>query len=100
MDTISPTPISFHLPWYLHGMKVAIDNAGRMVIPKAFRDELGITGATEVELNAADGRVEMTVPDVPARVELRDGVPVIVTDEPMAPLTVEAARAAIDRVRR
>lgn len=81
-------------------MRVAIDSAGRMVIPKAFRDELGIVGATEIELHAADGRVEMTVPDVPARVELRGGLPVIATDEPMSPLTVEAARAAIDRVRR
>jgi bifunctional DNA-binding transcriptional regulator/antitoxin component of YhaV-PrlF toxin-antitoxin module len=81
-------------------MRVAIDTAGRMVVPKAFREELGITGAAEVEMHAADGRIEMTVPDVPAHVEMRDGLPVIVTDQPMAPLTVDATREAIDRIRR
>jgi AbrB family looped-hinge helix DNA binding protein len=89
-----------HLSWYFHGMKVAIDNAGRMVIPKSFREELGISGAAEVEMRAVDGRIEMTVPDVPARVELRDGVPVIVTDRPMQPITIDETRAAIDRSRR
>jgi AbrB family looped-hinge helix DNA binding protein len=81
-------------------MRVSIDSVGRMVIPKSFREELGISGAAELELHASDGRIEMTVPDATARVEQRDGLPVIVTDEPMAPLTVDATRTAIDRVRR
>lgn len=81
-------------------MRVAIDAVGRLVIPKPLRDELGVSGATEVELSAADGRLELTVPDVPARVEDRNGAPIIATDEPMAPITVEDTRAAIDRVRR
>jgi len=96
-----PMPLSIIRDiWYIHGMKIAIDTAGRMVIPKSFREELGITGAGEVELTAADGRIEISVPDVVARVEQRDGLPVIATDEPMGTLTVEAARSAIDRVRR
>lgn len=86
--------------WYVHGMKVAIDSAGRMVIPKSYREELGIAGAGEVEMTAADGRIELSVPDVEARLDRRGGLPVIATDEPTRPLTVEAARAAIDRVRR
>jgi AbrB family looped-hinge helix DNA binding protein len=81
-------------------MKVAIDAAGRMVIPKRYREELGIAGAGEVEMTAADGRIELSVPDVEARLDRRGGLPVIATDEPTRPLTVEAARAAIDRVRR
>lgn len=81
-------------------MRVAIDAVGRLVIPKPLREELGVSGATEVELSAADGRLELTVPDVPARVEDRNGTPIIATDEPMAPITVEDTRAAIDRVRR
>jgi bifunctional DNA-binding transcriptional regulator/antitoxin component of YhaV-PrlF toxin-antitoxin module len=63
-------------------MKIAIDSVGRLVVPKALRAELGITGPTELD------------------VAVRDGDPVIVTDEPMKPLTVESVRAAIDRVRR
>jgi bifunctional DNA-binding transcriptional regulator/antitoxin component of YhaV-PrlF toxin-antitoxin module len=71
-----------------------------MVIPKSLREELGISGPTEVELTAADGALEVTVPDVPARVEERDGEPVIVPERPMAPMTVDDAREAIDRTRR
>ncbi len=96
-----PLPLSIVQPsWYVDGMKIAIDTAGRMVIPKSFREELGIVGAGEVELTAADGRIEISVPDVEARVERRDGLPVIATDQPMQTLTVDAARAAVDRVRR
>lgn len=96
-----PLSLSF-IPqlWYGNGMKIAIDTAGRMVIPKSFREELGIAGAGEVEMTATDGRIEISVPDVDARVEQRGGLPVIATDEPIRTLTVEDARSAIDRVRR
>jgi AbrB family looped-hinge helix DNA binding protein len=81
-------------------MRVAIDGVGRLVIPKTLRDELGLRGPTDLELTAVDGRLEVTVADVPARVEDRDGFPVIVTDEPMAPMSVAEAAEAVDRVRR
>ncbi len=81
-------------------MRVAIDGVGRLVIPKALREELGVSGPTELELTAADGRLEVTVPDVPARVEERDGLPVILTESPMAPLDVAETRTAIERARR
>jgi AbrB family looped-hinge helix DNA binding protein len=81
-------------------MKVAIDAVGRLVIPKTLRSELGISGPTELEVVARDGVIELAVADVPARVEDRPGGPVIVTDTPMSPLSVEDVRAAIERVRR
>jgi AbrB family looped-hinge helix DNA binding protein len=81
-------------------MRVAIDAVGRVVIPKSLRDELGLNGPANLELTATDGRLELTVADVPARVEEQDGLPVIVTDEPMAPMSVAETRAAIERVRR
>jgi bifunctional DNA-binding transcriptional regulator/antitoxin component of YhaV-PrlF toxin-antitoxin module len=81
-------------------MKVAMDSVGRLVVPKALRAELGITGPTELEVIAHDGIIELAVADVPARIEDHGGDPVIVTDRPMQPLTVEDVRAAIDRVRR
>lgn len=81
-------------------MKVAIDSVGRLVVPKALRAELGITGPAELEAVARDGVIELAVADVPARVEERNGEPVIVTDEPTETLTVDEVRAAIDRVRR
>jgi bifunctional DNA-binding transcriptional regulator/antitoxin component of YhaV-PrlF toxin-antitoxin module len=81
-------------------MRVAIDGVGRLVIPKSLREELGVDAPTDLELTVADGRLELTVPDVPARVQERGGLPVIVTDEPMQPLSVDEARAAVERVRR
>jgi hypothetical protein len=70
------------------------------VVPKALRSELGLTGPAELEVVARDGVIELAVADVPARIEDRGGDPVIVTDAPITPLTVEDVRAAIDRVRR
>jgi bifunctional DNA-binding transcriptional regulator/antitoxin component of YhaV-PrlF toxin-antitoxin module len=81
-------------------MKIAIDSVGRLVVPKVLRAELGISGPTELEVVARDGVIELAVADVPARIGDRGGDPVIVTDAPMKPLTVEDVRAAIDRVRR
>jgi AbrB family looped-hinge helix DNA binding protein len=81
-------------------MRVAIDGVGRIVIPKSLREELGVNGPAALELTAVDGRLELTVADVPARVEGRDGLPVIVTDQPMEPMSVAEARAAVERVRR
>jgi bifunctional DNA-binding transcriptional regulator/antitoxin component of YhaV-PrlF toxin-antitoxin module len=81
-------------------MRIAIDAVGRLVVPKALRDLLGISGRTELEITAREGLIELSVPDLAARVETRDGRAVIVADEPIAPIDVEDVRAAIDRVRR
>jgi bifunctional DNA-binding transcriptional regulator/antitoxin component of YhaV-PrlF toxin-antitoxin module len=80
-------------------MRVAIDGVGRLVVPKSLREELGIDGPTDLELTAVDGRLELTVADSPARVEDRGGLPVIVTEAPMAPMSVGEARTAVERVR-
>jgi hypothetical protein len=49
---------------------------------------------------AVEGRLEVTVADVPARVEGIDGLPVIATNEPMAPMSVAEATEAVKRGRR
>jgi AbrB family looped-hinge helix DNA binding protein len=81
-------------------MRVAIDGVGRIVIPKPMRDELGITGPTELELTAVDGRLELEVPYIKAHLEVRDGWTVIVSDEPTPPMTTEMVNEAIERSRR
>jgi len=81
-------------------MRIPIDSVRRLVVPKALPSELGITGSTELDIVARDGVIGLAVADVPARIEGHGDDPVIVTDAPMPPLTVEDVRAAIDRVRR
>lgn len=80
-------------------MRIAMDAAGRLVVPKALRAELGIAGPTELDVSARDGVIELTVADVTACVEDRGGFPVIAAAETVPPLSVEDVRAAIDRVR-
>ena len=77
-----------------------MDQVGRMVVPKALREELGIHGPTELEVAARDGVIELSVADVTARVEDHRGTPVIVPAGPVAPLSVDDVRGAIERVRR
>jgi AbrB family looped-hinge helix DNA binding protein len=51
-------------------MKTTIDAAGRLVVPKPLRDQLGLTPGIELDLEAVDGRLEITVP---SRVRVEDG---------------------------
>lgn len=81
-------------------MKTTIDSAGRIVVPKAIRDELALYGGQEVELTAVDGRIEIEVPLTPMHMERRGRAYVAVPDVPMPPLTDELVRETLDKVRR
>jgi AbrB family looped-hinge helix DNA binding protein len=73
-----------------------MDAGGRLVVPKRLRETLGLSGPTELEVVARDGVIELTVADVDARVEERDGIPVIV-GQSMTPTGVDDVRAAVAR---
>ncbi|MGE3289566.1 MAG: AbrB/MazE/SpoVT family DNA-binding domain-containing protein [Pseudonocardia sp.] len=81
-------------------MRTVIDAAGRLVIPKQARDELGLSPGTELELRVVDRRIEIEVPATAMRlVEDEQGV-VAVTDRPMPVLTADMVRETLERVRR
>ncbi len=46
-------------------MRITIDAAGRIVIPKAIREAPGLYGGTEVEIGTREGRIEIEVPPTP-----------------------------------
>jgi len=78
-------------------MQVTIDKAGRIVVPKTMRDELGLTPETALEIELVDGRIELSPPESSARiVEGRYG-PVIETAG--ATITDELVRQTLDAVR-
>ena len=81
-------------------MKATIDSAGRLVIPKAVRDELALAAGTELELRVVDRRIEIEIPATPMRlVEHRHGV-AAATERDMPVLTTEMVRDTLDHVRR
>lgn len=81
-------------------MRVAIDAAGRIVVPKRVRDELGLVAGTELELRSVDRRIELSVAATPMHLEEHAHGVVAVTDRAMPTLTSEQVRETLERVRR
>jgi AbrB family looped-hinge helix DNA binding protein len=81
-------------------MKTTIDAAGRVVVPKALRDRLGLTGGGVLEIRERDGRIEIEPVATAMTLEDRDGGPVAVPGEELPPLTDEIVRATLERTRR
>ena len=82
-------------------MKVTIDKAGRIVVPKPVRDALGLSGGEKLDIVLSeDGRLELEVPATPMRLEQRGEGVVAVADREMPTLTQDAVRETLERVRR
>jgi len=81
-------------------MRVAIDAAGRIVVPKVLRDELGLAPGTELDLRSVDRHLEIAVAPTPMRLEKHEHGVVAVTDRAMPILTAKQVRETLERVRR
>jgi AbrB family looped-hinge helix DNA binding protein len=77
-----------------------IDSAGRIVVPKRLRQELGFRPGQKLELSAVDGRLEVEHPTTPIRLEEHEGQLVAVADRPMPELTPELVRETLEQIRR
>ena len=80
-------------------MRTTIDAAGRVVIPKAMRERMGLAAGGEVELHERDTGVEVSPAPVVVRVERRGDGPVLTADVD-EPMTDDQVRDLVERVRR
>jgi AbrB family looped-hinge helix DNA binding protein len=81
-------------------MRSTIDAAGRIVIPKAIRLRLGLSGGEAIEIHERDGTIEIEPASTPVSLVDRDGVIVAVPEEELPPLTDDLVRATVERIRR
>lgn len=81
-------------------MLTTIDAAGRVVVPKRLRDELGFKPGQKLELSAVDGRLEVEHPTTRMHLEKHSGRLVAVADQPMPVLTQELVRETLEQTRR
>jgi AbrB family looped-hinge helix DNA binding protein len=81
-------------------MRTAIDRAGRLVIPKALRDSVGITPGQPLDISVRGGRIEIEPAPTPMTL-VRQGTGVVaVPDAELPPLTSELVRDTLEQVRR
>lgn len=81
-------------------MRATIDAAGRIVVPKPLRDELGLQPGQVLELEVSDGRLQVEIAPVDIRLERRRHGPVAVAEEKLPTLTTEMVRRTLERTRR
>jgi AbrB family looped-hinge helix DNA binding protein len=81
-------------------MKIAIDAAGRIVVPKPLREALGLKPGQLLEIRAGEGRLEIEVAPTPMRLQKRGKGVVAVPEAELPALTAEQVRETLERTRR
>lgn len=81
-------------------MRSTIDNAGRIVVPKAMRERLGLVGGREVDIREREGRLEIAPVPVAMKLVRRGRRLAAVPARKLPALTDEIVRETIERTRR
>jgi AbrB family looped-hinge helix DNA binding protein len=81
-------------------MRITIDAAGRLVVPKALRDELRLEGGTLLEIRVREGRLELEPVSAPMRLERRGRRLVATSGEPLPRIDADDVRAVVESQRR
>ena len=81
-------------------MKATIDATGRIVVPKALRQALGLNPGQSLEIRAGDGRLEIEIASTPMQLKKRGKGVVAVPNAELPVLTADQVRDTLERIRR
>ena len=81
-------------------MKATIDAAGRIVVPKSLRQELGLKPSQSLEVRAKDGCLVIEIAATPVKLQKRGKGVVAVPETDVPPLTAKQVRDTLEHVRR
>lgn len=81
-------------------MKSTIDAAGRIAVPKALRQALGLKPGQPLDIRSVNGRLEIEIAPSPVNLRKRGKGVVAVPDAQLPLLTAEQVRDTLKRIRR
>ena len=81
-------------------MATTIDAGGRLVIPKAVRDALGLVPGVEVEITVRDGTAQIAPKGAAMRLVRRGKAVAAEADRELPALSAAAVRDALEATRR
>lgn len=81
-------------------IRVTIDAAGRIVVPKPVREAMGLRAGSVLEMTLEDGILNFALPSLMRLDRGADGVLVFTAPEDAPILTDEEVQAALDEIRR
>ena len=80
-------------------MQTTIDAAGRIVIPRSLRHQVGFSAGTVLDIRVEDGGLRIEPRAAAMRLEERQGFVVLCTDAATPPLTTSTVASSTDHVR-
>jgi AbrB family looped-hinge helix DNA binding protein len=81
-------------------MRITVDNAGRIVLPKPIREAAGLSGGQEVEVRLVGVVIEIEPIEPPVRLRTRPGrLPVLEVEGEVEPVNDDDVRAGLEAQR-